>query len=601
MRRRAVWLGVLVAIGPLVGTAFAKTTQIGEVVPKFEFKDIRYLRRTLSDLGDHKGFALVFVNTDCPISRRFLPKLRELNARYTDKGIQFVGVFCSAKDTVMAMASFALENDLRFPVVKDEDHEACAALGIDRVPQVAVLDAAHRLVYRGRINDQYRVSGTQPSASREDLASALDELLAGQPITVKETPVDGCKLTPPHNPKFEQTPTFHGDVAAIMQRRCQRCHNAGTRAPFALTTYDEAKDHAEMVVEVIRDQRMPPWYADPKYGHFINAPGMTADERDKVVAWVKADCPAGDPAREPARLAFASSEWRIGEPDLKITMATPDKIQAQGFIPYKYVILPYVFKEGTYVSAIEILPHNRNVVHHCNMAYVSIVKMKGGDDTFITGYVPGGQPMDLRPKTASDPEVAYKIPGGSSLVLQVHYTTTGKEEQSLISVGFRYPQKGVAKITHHFVLDPRNIAIAPRDPMWRLSATRTIPESATLLGMFTHMHVRGRDMTFIAHYPDGKSETLLQIPNYNFEWQLAYECRNRLPAGTKIEAIAHFDNSKFNVYNPDPNRTVPYGPQTYDEMFNGFVFWTNDDENLKLNIDPKTGHVVKQQTQTAKR
>ena len=129
--------------------------------------------------------------------------------------------------------------------------------------------------------------------------------------------------------------------------------------------------------------------------------------------------------------------------------------------------------------------------------------------------------------------------------------------------------------------------------MWRLSAKKTIPKSATLLGMFTHMHVRGRDMTFIAEYPGGQRETLLQIPNFNFEWQLAYECRNRLPAGTKIEAIAHFDNSKFNVYNPDPNRTVPYGPQTYDEMFNGFVFWTNDDENLKLNIDPKTGHVVK--------
>ena len=240
-------------------------------------------------------------------------------------------------------------------------------------------------------------------------------------------------------------------------------------------------------------------------------------------------------------------------------MRAPDKIQAQGFIPYKYVILPHVFKEDTYVSAIEIRPHNRNVVHHCNMAYVNIAKMKGGDDTFITGYVPGGQPMDLRPKTASDPEVAYKIPKGSSLVLQIHYITTGKEEQSLISVGFRYPQKGVDKITHHFVLDPRNIAIAPRDPMWRLSATKTIPNNATLLGMFTHMHVRGRDMTFIAEYPDGRRETLLQIPNYNFEWQLGYECRNRLPAGTKIEAVAHFDNSKFNVYNPDPERTVPYG------------------------------------------
>jgi peroxiredoxin len=600
MRCRAAWLGTIAAIGPLLGPSFARTTQIGEVPPKFECKDIRYVRRTLSDLGDHKGFALVFLNTDCPIARRFLPTLRELDACYTAKGIRFVGVFCSPEDTIIEMASFALENELRFPVVKDQDHEACAALGIDRVPQVALLDAGHRLIYRGRINDQYRVSGTQRTASRQDLATALDELLAGKAISVTETPVDGCKVTPPFDPKFEQPPTFHADVAAIVQKRCQRCHHAGTPAPFALITYDDVKSHAEMVAEVVRDQRMPPWYADPKYGHFLNAPGMTADERAKVVAWVKADCPAGDPARGPAPLVFGDTQWRIGEPDLKITMRAPDKIPAEGLVPYKYVVLPYLFKEDTYVSAIEILPHNRNVVHHCSMAYVNPLKMKGGFDTFVTGHVPGGQPMDLRSRDPSDPQVAFKIPRGAWLILQIHYVATGKEEQSLISVGFRYPQKGVNKITHHLLLDPRNIAIPPGDAMWRLSAAQTIPSRVTLLGMFAHLHVRGRDMTYIAEYPGGQRETLLQIPNFNFDWQLGYECRNRLPAGTKIEAIAHFDNSRFNVYNPDPDRTVPYGDQTFDEMFNAFVFWTNDDENLKLKIDPKTGHIVKEPVKAAR-
>ncbi len=171
MRRRVAGLGAILALGTLMGPAGAVTTQIGQVAPQLEFKDIRYVRRTLADLGDHKGFALVFMNTDCPVCQRFLPKLRELDARYDREGIQFVGVFCSPEDTVMEMASFALDNELRFPVVKDEDHKVCAALGVERVPQVAVLDAKHRLVYRGRINDQYRVSGTQPSASRQDLAN----------------------------------------------------------------------------------------------------------------------------------------------------------------------------------------------------------------------------------------------------------------------------------------------------------------------------------------------------------------------------------------------------------------------------------------------
>ena len=234
MRRRAAWLGAIAVIGTLVCPAFAATTQIGEAAPRFGFKDIRYLRRTLSDLGDHKGFALVFLNTDCPVAKRFLPKLRELNAGYAEQGIQFVAVFCSAEDTVMEMASFALENELRFPVVKDEDHSVCTALGIDRVPQVAVLDAQRRLVYRGRINDQYRVSGTQPNASREDLATALDELLAGKLISIKETPVDGCKVTPPHDAKFAQTPTFHGDSGgnhAAAMPALPPCGNTGAVRP----------------------------------------------------------------------------------------------------------------------------------------------------------------------------------------------------------------------------------------------------------------------------------------------------------------------------------------------------------------------------------
>src|SRR6516165_6133165 len=149
MRLRAAWLGAVVMIAPMMGPVVAKTIAIGEVVRNLEFKDIRYLQRSLSDLGTHQGLALVFLNTDCPVSKRFLPKLRELNAFYSQKDIQFVGVVCSTQDTVMEIASFALENDLRFAVVKDEENEVCAALGVERVPQVAVLDRENRLAYRG--------------------------------------------------------------------------------------------------------------------------------------------------------------------------------------------------------------------------------------------------------------------------------------------------------------------------------------------------------------------------------------------------------------------------------------------------------------------
>ena len=154
------------------------------------------------------------------------------------------------------------------------------------------------------------------------------------------------------------------------------------------------------------------------------------------------------------------------------------------------------------------------------------------------------------------------------------------------------------KTTRFILLDPRDMAIPPGDAFYEMKARRKVEKDATLIGLFTHMHLRGRDMTFNAYYPNGKNETLLQIPNYNFEWQIGYHApepphETKLPAGTEMEAIAHFDNSKFNPYNPDPKYTVPYGDQSYDEMFNGFIFYVHDEDQLNLKIDPKTGHVLK--------
>jgi hypothetical protein len=188
--------------------------------------------------------------------------------------------------------------------------------------------------------------------------------------------------------------------------------------------------------------------------------------------------------------------------------------------------------------------------------------------------------------------IGYRIPAGSALGLQIHYTTTGREEKSRIQVGLRFPREPVRKQLHHFVLDPRGWKIPPGDPAFKIRSSHRLNHHADLLGLFTHMHVRGRDMTFFAHFEDGSQECLLQIPNYNFEWQLGYELSpgsKVLPQGTVVEAVAHFDNSPFNPYNPDPAKTVEYGPQTVDEMFNGFVFYVDRDEALQIPINPKNG------------
>jgi len=568
----------------------AASVTVGSKVDEFYVKDIRSVTRSLSELGDKRVLVFVFTTTQCPIVRKSIPKLVELSQGYDGSDVSFVSVNVGLDDTIRDMAAQAIDQSIPFLMVKDYDLSVAKALGVSRVPECVVVDQAKRIRYRGRMDDQYRLGGTKPKESRQDLKLAIDEVLAGKDVTVAETTVDGCSLTFPSVKAKSQQLTFHRDVAGIVFKNCSNCHHTGTAAPFSLVTYDDVMSNAEMIREVVRDERMPPWYAHRSHGRFQNDASLSESEKGTLLAWLDSDRAEGNSADSPKAPEFVESKWRIGEPDLVITMLEEHTVPASGFVPYQYAVLPKVFFQETWVEAFEIRPENPSVVHHCNMAYVTT---KGAsDETFITGYVPGGQPMDLG---RFGNGVAYRIPAGSGLGLQIHYTTIGKEQKCRIQVGLRFPKGKIKKQLHHFVLDPRGWTIPPYDGAFQIRSKHTLERDADLLGMFTHMHVRGRDMTFYALTADSR-ECLLQIPNYNFEWQLGYEIASGtkiLPKGTAIEAVAHFDNSIYNPYNPDPKVPVRYGPQTVDEMFNGFVFYVDPNEQLEKDVNPKTGVVVK--------
>jgi hypothetical protein len=280
----------------------------------------------------------------------------------------------------------------------------------------------------------------------------------------------------------------------------------------------------------------------------------------------------------------AERKWLIGKPDLTVSAPKHD-IPATGDIPYKYIPLKYQFPEDTWVQGIQIQPDNPRVVHHCNMIY-SIPGEGYKRTNFITGTVPGGSPMVLTDG------VAFLIPKKATLLLQIHYVSTGKPEQCQINVGFRYAREVVQKRLHHMLLEDNNFAIPPESPAYPVGAKQALDCNAVGIGLFVHMHLRGRDMAFRASYPDGKSETLLVVPNYSFDWQIPYVFepgKKIFPKGTRLECLAHYDNSSFNAFNPDPKATVKDGLQTRDEMLNGFVFYADADEKLNLQIDPKTG------------
>lgn len=577
-------------------------TAIGTKIADLRFKDIRGLERSLPELGERKAYVFVFTTTSCPLVQRSMPKLRELDQALRSEGVQIIAVNVGPDDTLREMAEQALEFDAPFFFVKDIKGNCVRALGATRTPEAVVLDSEHRLVYRGRIDDQLRLGGTRPEPLRRDLEEALREVLAGKPVSVTETPVDGC-LIPGTADAVDASVSENGsgiqyqDVAALIEQKCNQCHRPGTAAPFSLQALSDLKSNAAMIREVVEDERMPPWYASRKHGRFQNDSSLTSAEKKILLEWIDAGMPGTEApnaqahsAQQQEPSADPSDGWRIGKPDLIITMLEEHAVPETGFVPYRYTVLPWLFLQDTWVEAFEIRPDNPTVVHHCNMAYVT--SDGAGEETFITGYVPGGQPMDLG---RFDNGAAFFVPKGAGLGLQIHYTTTGKPERCRISVGLRFPRRTVQKKLAHFLLDPRRFRIPPDDPAHEVRSKHTLDRDIDLLGMFTHMHVRGRDMTFFAEPPNQPREILLRIPNYNFEWQLGYELKpgdRPLPKGTVIEAIAHFDNSSFNPFNPDPTRTVGYGPQTVDEMFNGFVFFVHSDENLNLKVDPANGRVL---------
>ena len=585
-RRHAIFAIILL----LLATAAAHcqdAVKVGDRIGKLEFTDIRSLPRTLGDFGAKKAYVLVFTSASCPLVQRYLPTLKALEKEYRAKEVQFIAVDAAEEDSIVAMATQSVQHEVEFPFVKDFGGLCARALGVRRTPEAVVLDGEKRLRYRGRIDDQYRLGGVRKEPMNRDLQAALEAVLAGRTVVNPETEVDGCPITFPKARKPREV-TYAGEVAPILQKHCCQCHRGGGSAPFSLTSYKLASARGEMLAEVIAQQRMPPWFASDDYGPFVNRRGLSDEERATVIDWVRLGTPPGDLKKVPAPTKAPQSKWQIGAPDL-VLQSGELELPATGDIPYQYAILSHVFLADTWIQGAQILPDNPRVLHHGNMGYGNLAE-GFNEENFITGAVPGGEPMDL------DPGIAYCIPKGSVLALQLHFVATGKPEKCRISVGLRYPREVVQKRLRSIQLTDHKFAIPPGAPAYKVAASRVLDSDIFGVGLFSHMHLRGKDMTFTAHLPDGKEDTLLIIPNYNFSWQLPYRWETGkmlLPKGTRLECVAHYDNSQFNPYNPDPLATVRNGPQTYQEMMYGFFFYTGAQEQLGLRIDLNSGTVAK--------
>ena len=371
------------------------------------------------------------------------------------------------------------------------------------------------------------------------------------------------------------TPTFTRDVAPIFYKNCAECHRPTMFAPMSLLTYEAARPYARSIKTRVVAGTMPPWGADPHFGTFKNDPRLSQKDIDTIVAWADAGAPKGDDKDLPPAPKFVDG-WTIGTPDLVATMTEEFHVPATGVIPYKYFRIPTNLPEDRWIQAIEIKPGARAHVHHV-IAFTSPVGepiRPGGElgPTNIGGVTPN------KPGITFEPGTARLLRGKQDIVLQMHYTTNGTAADDKTEVGIIFAKEPPKKVMAGGYVINFSFTIPPNDGNHEVKSTTVVQKDTLLTSMTPHMHLRGKDMMYIAHYPDGTSETLLSVPKYDFNWQISYilDKPKLLPKGTTVEVIAHFDNSTANKFNPDPTKPVKWGDQTFEEMMIGFFGTVQD-------------------------
>lgn len=365
--------------------------------------------------------------------------------------------------------------------------------------------------------------------------------------------------------------TYTKHAAPILNSRCVECHRAGEAAPMALTSYKEVRPWAKAIKAAVLARKMPPWLADPAHGKWANDRRLSEEEVQTLVAWADAGAVEGKAKDLPAAPRFETG-WNIGKPDKVIDMGADFDVPASGEVAYKYFVVDPGFEQDMWIEAAEARPDKRGVVHHI-IVFVQDPKepqLAGTGGNLLVGWAPGDPPMNYKPGTAK------LIRAGSKLRFQMHYTPNGTAAKDRSYVGLRFAKQA----PQYRALTGRamtwNFKIPPHAENYEVKSSFTAKEDIRLTSLMPHMHLRGKDFQYDIVYPDGRREVLLKVPRYDFNWQLAYSFAQPLdvPKGTRIECVAHFDNSANNKFNPDPSKEVKWGDQTWEEMMIGWFNYT---------------------------
>ena len=544
-------------------------------MPNFRLTDHRGATRELHYDSTVRAVVLVFTGTGSPRALQTSASLRALRARYPANEVIIWQIDSSAAVTAAALAAeqALFNNDL--PVLRDEAQLVASELGVTRQIEAFVLSPGPGSViqYRGPL-DNGDPASLSP-ATENHVMAALDAVLAGR------APARGRITMPATAPRIELPPapsiSYALDVAPIVQRRCIECHSPGNIAPHSYTRFEDLASRANSIRASLLTRRMAPWHADAEYGTWSNEVALTPAESATLHAWAKAGAPRGagaDPIA--AAIPTAAATWPLGQPDLVLTIPR-QSIPATGKVDYVYITLAVPIDRERWLRAAVVRPGNPKVVHHSLVfegTLFDVLAAAGGQGGFFAGYVPG------LAQTWYPPGTGKRLRRDAALTLQMHYTPTGAPETDETQVGLYFtdtaPARELQTRSAYSPIIPINTIAIParaREYLREASFTPSATRDVLLYELSPHMHYRGKWFRYEANYPDGTTETLLNVPQYDFNWQSGYRLAEpkRLPAGTVIRVRGSFDNSPLNPFNPNPNVIVRGGDQTDDEMFIGYL------------------------------
>lgn len=555
----------------------------------FDLRDIDGNRIQLTKQNQPKLTVVCFLGTECPLAKLYASRLNQLDKEFP--GVSFIGVASNHQDSKQELLAYRDRHSVVFPIAKDQDNTVADLYEAQRTPEVFLLDNELQILYRGRIDDQYQPGLAKSTTTRDDLQIAITEAIAGKPVSMPITEPLGCLIGRVKKASDSTSDiTFANQVSRLLINHCSECHREGEIGPMSLTEYDEVSGWADMILEVVEDGRMPPWHADPAHGQFTNERRMTTAEKQMIREWVAAGTPLGDESQMPPSAAPVTTEWRLPrEPDAVVAMRDqPFRVPANGTVEYQYFVVDPGFKEDKWITAAEILPGDRSVLHH------SIVFVRPPDGAqfrgigWLAAYVPG------QSAPANNPKLGRRVPAGSKLVFQQHYTPTGQQASDITRIGLLFGNESeIENEVFTLVAVDQEFVIPPGAANHKVNASfLRIPKQGSLLGISPHMHFRGKSFRMTANWkqdrpsgPSGKPEILLDVPKYDFNWQHIYQLQEPIPLDEiqSLQFTAAFDNSSANAANPNPEQAVTWGDQTWEEMAVAFAI-VSEPRRLKEEI-----------------